>query len=346
MTPLDLEELLRPRDLRRYLDSKGLGEGSLSISELGDGHSNLTFRIERDDRVLVLRRPPRPPYPAKTHDVAREGRLIGSLAATGLPVPEVFDVCEESGPIGAPFFIAEFIDGRVLGERLPPDLSSRPVLSSVVDEVIKGLVSVGSVAWSHLGLRGNGVGYLDRQLALFGDLSRSTRLCDDRSFVELKAWLERERPGMCVRTLVHGDYRLGNLMFATSGARLASILDWELSTIGDPLADLGWLLALWAEPDDPSGLIKLSPLTSSPAFPDRTVVLESYLNATGGLPGGASPRWYVIFALWKFSLVMEANYSRAAGGRSSDSFALAFGSDIPDLIEFALELTRSRRAFL
>ena len=242
----ELEPLLVRRPLEAFLDAQGLGEGRLEAEPIGEGHSNVTFAIRRGGGAWVLRRPPRPPLPPSAHDVLREARLLSAVQDADVRTPRVLATCEDEDVIGAPFYVMDLIEGDVLTAELPPALEGEG--ARIGDELVDALVEVHAVDWRACGLEGYGkpTGYLERQLRRFGGLWEHNRTRELPVLDRLTEWLAEHRPESGEATIVHGDYRLGNAMFARgSPPRLNAIFDWELATIGDPLADLS---ATWSPP--------------------------------------------------------------------------------------------------
>ena len=203
----------------------------------------------------MLRRPPRPPLPPSAHDVLREARLLRALAPTPARVPAVLAVCEDPAVIGCPFYVMERIGGEVIVSSLPPALDSPAQRRQIGEELIEALVEIHAVDWRAAGLEGFGkpTGYLERQLRRFGGLWVLNKTREIPAMERVGAWLAENMPESGPASIVHGDYRLGNTIFAAQPpARLVAVLDWEMATIGDPLADLGYLCMMWTESGDPN----------------------------------------------------------------------------------------------
>jgi aminoglycoside phosphotransferase (APT) family kinase protein len=336
----DIAELTRPAELAAYLDGLGLGAGEARVVPIGDGHSNLTFLVERDGARAVLRRPPRGPLPPSAHDVVREARLLSALAPHGVLVPEVLGICQDDGVIGAPFYLMAWVDGFVLTDEMPAALEGEA--TTIAERLVDGLVELHAVDPTVEELAGFGRpdGYLARQLKRFNGLfeTNATRPLPDLEATH--AWLAANLPESPASTVVHGDYRLGNVMMSASPTRLAAILDWEMATIGDPLADLGYMTAMWSEPTDPANAVSdLSKLTRSHGFPGRDFLTARYAAATGR-PVDALP-WYQVLALWKAAIFLEGSYGRFSAGTTTDPFFASLETGVPALAALALERTRT-----
>jgi aminoglycoside phosphotransferase (APT) family kinase protein len=326
----DRPPLLILEPLLAYLDEQGVGSGELTIAALGDGRSNVTYAVTRGDARFILRRPPRPPYPKSAHDVIREGRIVQALAGTGARVPRVLAICADDGVIGAPFYLAELVEGEVFTEATPDELATPRERDRVADELVSALLEIHRTDWHAAGLAsfGRPSGYLERQVRRFAGLLDEYRTRPIPALDAVTEWLGANIPRSAEATIVHGDYRLGNVMFARSApARLVAVLDWELATIGDPLADVGYMCAMWAEPGDPEGLQKLSRATIESGYPGRRALARRY--AIGSGRSLEEITWYMTLALWKFCVIMEGNYRRALSGMSDDDFARRFGDEIP-----------------
>jgi len=327
--------------LMGFLDEHGLGGGELEIAPVGEGHSNVTYEVRRDGAELILRRPPRPPLPPSAHDVLREARLLQALAATPARVPRVLAVGSDDDVIGAPFYVMERVVGDVITTEMPPALDNPQQRRRVADELVDSLVEVHAVDWQGVGLEGFGkpTGYLERQLRRFNGLWEHNRTREIPEVERVGEWLAENLPESGPATVVHGDYRLGNTMFAPGApARLAAIFDWEMATIGDPLADLGYLCMMWTEPGDPEGGLReaLGRVTRAEGFPSRAELIARYEERSGR--SMRDIRWYTTLAVWKSIVFMEGNYKRAIAGTTDDPYLKAFGEGVLELARRAEEV--------
>jgi len=336
------EPVLVLEPLIAYLDLRSLGAGEPEIAAIGEGHSNLTYLFTRGDTRFVLRRPPRGPLPPSAHDMLREARVITSLHGHAR-VPEVLAVCDDESVIGAPFYVMDFVEGNAPQTSIPDTLDTPEDRSRMSEELIDSLVELHAVDWRAAGLEGFGkpTGYLERQLRRFLGLWDINRTRELPAVEQVGKWLGDHLPESPAATVVHGDFRLGNVLFAPEApARLVAILDWEMSTIGDPLADLGYLCLFWSDPDDPPApMSDAAGLTRADGFLRRDEVVARYEEASGRSMRDA--HWYQVLALWKLIVFMEGNYRRAASGASDDPYLEAFGETIAEIGDRALELTRS-----
>jgi len=341
---LERSALLVREPLERFLDGHGIGSGRVQAERIGEGHSNYTFLVRRGDARVVLRRPPRPPLPPSAHDVLREARLLRALESTPVRVPRVLAVGEDEAVLGVPFYVMEEMHGRVITTDVPEAIDTPEHRRRIGEELVDALVDLHSVDWRACGLEGYGrpSGYLERQLRRFGGLWEHNKTRDLPVVEELGEWLRRNMPESGEATIVHGDYRLGNVMVAPEAPpRLVAIFDWELSTIGDPLADVAYLTVTWAEADDPADVSFAShtAATRRDGFPTRAELVARYEEGAGRPVSALN--WYQALALWKAAVFMEGNYKRFMAGASDDEYLAAFDAGVPALAEKAREIAHS-----
>lgn len=337
---LEREPLVVLEPLRAFLDAAALGRGPVEAVPIGDGHSNVTYAVDRGDERFVLRRPPRGPLPPSAHDVLREARLLVALHDVGVRVPEILAICDDPELIGAPFYVMAFVDGHVLSHELPDAFDDPADPSAIAAQLVDVLVELHSVEVQAAGLTGFGRpdGYLARQVRRFRGLLEANAT---RPLPELHAvadWLEANRPASASATIVHGDYRLGNMVFAARPRpRLVAILDWEMATLGDPLADIGYLTAMWAQPDDPDDpMLDLSAVTRHHGFPSRASLARRYSERSGR--DVRDLRWYQVLAIWKSAIFLESSYKRFLAGTTDDAYFARLGSGVPKLAARAFAL--------
>ncbi len=338
---LTLPPLLVMEPLAQYLDQHDLGSGRIEVRRIGQGHSNVTYELQRGDERIVLRRPPRQPYARSAHDMVREARFIAAISDCAR-VPKVIAVCEDEAVIGAPFYLMEYVDGEVIGPSFPKQVWAENDRSRLGAELVDTLVEIHAIPDpdSLLGRGRKSTDYLQRQISNFGKLWEEGKTREIKAVGRAARWLRENLPRSPANTIVHGDFRLGNAMFARSSVpRLKVMLDWEMATIGDPLADVGYMLAMWAEPGDPDTPMKrLSEATLKPGFPGRLELRQRY-SARTELDLDAI-YWYEVLALWKAAIFLEGSYRRYLAGSTDDPFFAELDEGVPalgDAIELYLE---------
>jgi aminoglycoside phosphotransferase (APT) family kinase protein len=341
---LELPPLIIRENLERYLAQRLPADASeIELERIGEGHSNITFLVKRGDDRCVLRRPPRPPLPPSAHDVLREWRLLDAVKDTVIRAPRTLLACDDESVIGAPFYVMEYIEGSVITSEIPEPLDSPEERRRMGLDLVDALAEIHSVDWGACGLEGYGkpTGYLERQLRRFNGLWEVNKTRELPRVQEVGEWLAREMPQSPEATIVHGDYRLGNTMVASDApARVIAIFDWELSTIGDPLADVGYMTVTWVEPGDSADTMysSLSSVTRREGFPTRDEMIAHYEERTGR--SVRALRWYQTLALWKAAVFMEGNYKRSLAGTTDDPYLKLFDEGVPRLAEAAHQLSQ------
>jgi aminoglycoside phosphotransferase (APT) family kinase protein len=337
----ELAPLIVRGPLAEFLDRSGLGSGEIEAERIGEGHSNVTFLLRRDGERLVLRRPPRPPLPPSAHDVLREARLLTAVEPTAVRAPRVLAVCDDESVLGVPFYVMEEVHGTVITDTLPEPLDEPEQRRRIGSELVAALSEIHAADWRACGLEGFGkpTGYLERQLRRFAGLWEHNKTRELPRVQELGDWLAANMPESPPATIVHGDYRLGNTMVANDApARLVAIFDWEMATIGDPLADVGYLTVTWVERDDPEDTMfsSLTAVTRREGFQTRDELVSEYEELTGR--SMSDLRWYQTLALWKAAVFMEGNYKRSLAGTTDDPYLKLFDEGVPRLAEAAWEI--------
>jgi aminoglycoside phosphotransferase (APT) family kinase protein len=337
--PAPLLVLDRVRD---FLDAHGLGAGPVRARRIGEGGgSNFTFLLERDDGRFVLRRAPRPPLPPSAHDMVREARLQLALAPLGIRVPTILAVCEDERLLGVPFYVMDFIDGHVISTQLPPGLAAdEDARRRLGEDLVDTLVEIHSADVSDAGLAAfvRAGSYLERQVRRFGQLWEVNATRDLPTVDQVGRELAHRLPEALPPAVVHGDYRLGNMLTTREHPdRIAAVLDWEMGAIGDPRADLGYLVATYSEPGGEPNPLGTSPVTATPGFPSRAELIDRYVSASGL---DVEPlAWFEALALWKAAVFCEAIYGRYVRGEltADDAGAERFAEGVPRLAEIAAE---------
>ena len=347
----NLPPLVDETQLARYLAEKLPGAdpaATITATKIGTGHSNETFLIRRENDAgveeWVLRRPPRGPLLPTAHDVAREYTLISALIQTDLPVPQPILLCTDESIIGAPFYLMQNIPGVVIRSQIPASFDSNVGRADLAEELIKTLVKLHAVDYRAVGLDklGKPEGYLERQLKRWtGQLDKS-RTRDIPDLDAVSAWLAAHLPVSPPATIVHGDYRIDNVMYAPQPpARVLAVVDWEMATIGDPLADLGYLLSSWREAGDPAAAItsELANVTEQPGFPTRAQVAARYEELSGRPVGHLN--FYEALAVWKLAILLEGSYVRHRAGTTDDPFFALLEQGVPAMARRALDICQS-----
>ena len=316
--PFDLDALAR------WLGAHGLGCGAIRLHRIGEGHSNLTYRVDIAGRAaVVLRRPPPPPVPKGAHDMRREARILQALGETAVPVPRVVAVAEPGEVMDVGCYVMEHLDGVVATDTVPAGLAGPEQRTALAYAFIDVLAALHGVDWRGLGLTdlGRPDGFLRRQLDRLPRLLAAEPAALAPSFAGLRDRLCADVPTSGGPVLLHGDFRFGNVMLAADPpARLLGVLDWELAGIGDPLADLAYTLATYAVPDEPThALTAMSALTLDEGFPSRAALAARYAAATGRELSRLS--WYRALALFKLAILFEYNRRKTQTGLGDPYYA-------------------------
>jgi aminoglycoside phosphotransferase (APT) family kinase protein len=314
----------------------------LALRQIAGGRSNLTYRVDdAAGATWVLRRPPLHGVLPSAHDMAREHRVITALAGTPVPVPATFGLCQDPSVTGAPFYVMAYVDGVVPRDEATVAASlDEPARGRAADSLIDALVALHQVEPAQVGLDqlGRHHGYLERQLARWQRQLEQSRTRPLPALDEVHRRLEANLPAQVgPARIVHGDFRLDNVVLSPAGQVLA-VLDWELCTLGDPLADVGLLLVYWAEPGDQTLPLGTAP-TVMPGFPSRRALAEAYATRSGR--DLADLDYYLAFAYWKLAVILEGVLARHAAGAygEGDQSWRGFAQVVLELGDRALEAT-------
>jgi aminoglycoside phosphotransferase (APT) family kinase protein len=334
--------LIVEASVEAFLDTQGLGAGPVVATRIGDGGgSNFSFLIERGDEKFVLRRPPRPPLPPSAHDMVREAGLQNAIRAAGFArLADIVAVCEDESVLGVPFYVMRYLGGHVIANELPPGLETEAARHALGLDLVDTLVEIHSadVSRDELAAFARPGSYLERQVRRFAQLWEINKTREVPQVDQVGAWLAANLPEPLSSTVVHGDYRLGNVMVAPSApTRIVAVLDWEMGAIGDPRADVGYLLATYTEPNGRASALGSSPVTGEPGFPTRAQLVERYEERSGRAVQPLA--WFEALALWKAAVFCEAIYGRFIRGElgHEDTRAALFERAVPLLAETALE---------
>lgn len=290
----------------------------LSFEPIAGGLSNLTYRVtDQAGARWVLRRPPLGHVLATAHDMGREFRIISALSGTSVPVPPVVGHCEDDGVNGAPFYVMDFVDGIIARSTSDAVALTVDARAHACRSLIDVLASIQEVDIDEVGLGdlGRRESYVDRQLSRWQRQWESTKDRDLPAMEELHSRLSSAVPVQGPATIVHGDYRLDNCILTPDG-EIAAVLDWELCTLGDPLADLGLMLVYWDQPTDTVSLGR-DGATTLEGFATRAEIIEMYGKRTGRDVSGIG--YYVALGYWKLACILQGVLVRYRSGAMGDT---------------------------
>jgi len=311
------------------------------------GASNRMFRAESSAGPLIIRVPPVHKTSPTAHDVGREFRVLRALDDTDVPHPRAIALCSDPTPFGVGFLVMELVDGFNLKVGLDtpyaPTVGERREFAFAA---VAALAEIAAVDWKAVGLGdyGRPAGFLDRQVDRWIKQLDGYRIRDLDGLDDLAQWLADNRPAAAPPALMHGDFTFMNVMFAKSRpAQVAAIVDWEQSTIGDPLLDLGWFVGLWAHADEESPATTPGDrwVTQLDGMPTRAEIVQHYAERSGRDVSAMS--FYQALALFKLAVVLEGNYAKYARGTSRNAHHADFEWMVPRLISTALSATRGER---
>ncbi|MGV2984204.1 phosphotransferase family protein [Microbacterium sp. AGC85] len=326
------------RRLRELLAGPLELSGEIDVELIAGGRSNPTYRITNGERGWVLRRPPRGLVLESAHDMSREYRVMSALAESGVPVPRTVLACDDPEVIGAPFYLMEWLDGRTIRTREDASALRPPERRGLADAMVRTLVDLHSVDPAAVGLEtfGRAEGYLDRQLRRWRRQWDAAHTHPRSEIDHLFATLGNTVPETIRTGIVHGDYKVDNLMISKAdSSSVLALLDWEMSTLGDTLADVGLMLSFWDEIDQPFNPLTRG-VTALEGFPTRQELLESYANGAGLDDVGAID-WYVTLADLKIAVIFEQIHVRHLAGQTVGEGFEGMGDMVDPLLERAVE---------
>ena len=338
-TGADLESLAA------WMTAQDLGSGPIEqVVRLAGGTQNILLRFRRDGRDYVLRRPPAHPRANSNETMRREARLLRALAGSDVPYPALIAGCDDETVLGAAFYLMEPVDGfNPVGALPEPHASSAEIQHGMGLALVDGIAALGRIDWRAAGLEdfGKPDNFLGRQvtrwrsqLASYADFAGWPGPQSLPAVDRVGDWLERHRPAAFAPGIMHGDYHLANVMFRHDGPELAAIVDWELATIGDPLLDLGWLLATWPDGDGASA-VSVTPWIG---FPKADELVARY--RAGSDRDLSAVGWYHVLACFKLGILLEGTHARACAGQASRDVGDRLHGRAVALLERAGRLTR------
>lgn len=325
--------------LAPYLEANVDGFAGLAgITKFGHGQSNPTYLIDAESGRYVLRAKPPGKLLKSAHQVDREFRVMQALAGSKVAVPAVLHLSREDSPIDRMFYVMEYLDGRILWDPALPDIATNGERAAIYDAMNETLAALHDIDIAAAGLEdfGRPGSYFARQLSRWSSQYRASETETIAEMDALIAWLEKELPADDgVVSLVHGDYRLDNMVFAHDSARIIGVLDWELSTLGHPFSDLAYQCMQWRLPHD-SGFRGLGGIDRQAlGIPGETAYVERYCERRG-IDGIGNWRFYVAFSFFRLIAIIQGVYKRALDGNASNpERARAYGQAVPLMAELA-----------
>jgi len=317
--------------------------GPFGVEKFAGGQSNPTYRIDAASGSYVLRRKPFGPILPSAHAVEREHQLIAALHPIGFPVARPYGLCEDSAVIGAPFYIMEMVEGRTFWDGALPDMAPTE-RTAVYEAIVDTLAALHSVDYAGVGLGeyGKPGNYFERQVVRWSKQYRMSQTDDMPEVEKLIEWLPRTVPAQTRTSIVHGDFRIDNMIFAPAVPKVLAVLDWELSTLGDPLADFSYFLMSWVTaPEGRSGVQGLTgPETGIPTI---EAVVDRYCTATGrdGVP---DLNWYFAYNLFRLTGIVQGIKKRIIDGNASSDQAAKTVERLPGLAASAWHFAREAGA--
>jgi aminoglycoside phosphotransferase (APT) family kinase protein len=317
-------------------------EPPLSFERISGGHSNLTYRVgDAAGRRWALRRPPLGRTLGSAHDMGREHKVVSALGPTEVPVAPVVGLCEDESVNGAPFYVMEFVEGPVLRGLAEagafPDEAERRAIGECLADTLVTIHAVDPEAVG-LGDLGRKEDYVARQLHRWHGQWEKSKTRELAAIDDVHERLAARIPAQGPATIVHGDYRLDNVILTPRG-EVAAVVDWELCTLGDPLADVGLLMVYWAEEGDEDAALG-QPATMAPGFPSRDEIAARYAERSGRDLSDLD--FFVALGYWKLAIILEGVYARYAAGQygKADEGIEAFARMVERLAEAADEAER------
>jgi len=315
--------------LRPFINEDQLPE----VMQFRSGASNLTYLLSYSERDLVLRKPPVGTKAASAHDMKREYLIQSRLQSVYPLVPKMIALCEDQSVMGSDFYVMERVEGEIFRRDIPEAITAADI-SVMADSLINGLVQLHAVDSSILKELNRGAGYVQRQVEGWSKRYRNALTDDVPAAEKLMAWLAANQPDDVDSCIIHGDWRIDNVVFDLANARIAGVLDWELATVGDPLMDLGSALAYWVDRDDETAFASLRRQPSHlPGMPTREEFLQRYLQLSGRKC--ADFTFYEVFGLFRLAVIIQQIWARFRSGQTTNPAFAGFGDAVNTLINRA-----------
>jgi aminoglycoside phosphotransferase (APT) family kinase protein len=328
--------------LARWLDANGLpGRGEKLVTRfVTGGASNEIFELRRGEARMALRRPPRIVPKGRNETMLREARVLAALRDSDVPHARLLGVCEDASVLGACFYVMDWVEGWTpLGPLPEPFLSDPRAKQGLGDELVDAIANLSRVDWRAGGLDGFGKpeNFLERQVDRWLAHLATFRFRELAGLEEAGAWLRAHTPRSFRPGIIHGDYQFANVMFRHGApASMAAVVDWEMSTVGDPLLDLGWVLMGWPDPDEDRSQALYFDYAG---MQSRATLMERYAQRSGLALDAID--YYVVLARFKMACVLEGGYARYVAGGADNPKMASFGQVVLDMARRAAELARS-----
>jgi aminoglycoside phosphotransferase (APT) family kinase protein len=329
--------------VERYMRGliEDLPEGDLEVRQFPSGASNLTYLLKVADWEGILRRPPLGPVPPKAHDMGRESKVLSRVYSAFPLAPKPYFFCEDESVIGAPFYVMERRRGVILDETFPEGYEpTRELCLGISETVVETLVELHAVNWREAGLEdlSRPEGFLERQVKGWIERYDKAKTEEVEEVGPLTDWICNNVPESPGPTIVHNDFKLNNLVLNPEDlTEVRAVLDWEMTTIGDPLFELGVSMSYWLEPDDPEDLKKVMPtVTSMPGFLTRDEFIELYAEKSGR--DLSNKRFYLTLGYFRLAAALQQIYARWYRGQTKDERFARFGDGVKDLLLHAHHL--------
>jgi aminoglycoside phosphotransferase (APT) family kinase protein len=315
--------------------------GPMDVAQFPGGHSNLTYLVRLGDAELVIRRPPFGPVPRRAHDMAREYAWLSAVHPVFPLAPRPYLLCEDASVIGSVFYVMERRHGVVVRQSEPPAIADDPAVRRRVSAaVVDTLARLHAVDVTVHGLSGLGkpAGFIERQVRGWTERWHGSKIAPLPEMEAIAEWLQAHLPPDAARpAIVHGDFKLDNVMLdASDPGRVVAVFDWEMSALGDPLVDVGIVLAYWSPTSPPGQRDALTPVTDHPGYFTHDEIVERYATCSGR--DVSAIRYYEVFALFKIAVVIQQIFFRYARGQTADPRFAAFDRRVAFLAQSAAAL--------
>ena len=336
----DFDRAAAERYMREHIED--LPEGELEVRQFPSGASNLTYLVKIGDWEGVLRRPPLGPVPPKAHDMERESRLLMMLHEAYPLAPKPYFFTDDESIIGAQFYVMEHREGVIVDDEFPEGVEPTEELCRGMSQMVADtLIELHAVDWKEVGLEelGRPEGFLERQVKGWIKRYDEAKTEEIEEVEPLTEWLSEDIPESPPATIVHNDFKLNNLVLNPDDlTEVRAVLDWEMTTLGDPLFDLAVSLSYWFEPDDPQEIKALPTVTDTPGFWTRKEFIDYYAEKSGR--DLSDMHWYMVFGYFKLAVILQQIYARWHKGQTKDERFASFDERVRNVIRHAHHLAQ------